>query len=298
MRLLASALMLAAMQAEKIDLRWKLSKGREIRYRISQRSSFDAPGTTVENSRVTTFLVTVNDLDEKGEASMIWKYESVAMKSSAPREFEYDSGKHGEPPADPRARMASLLVGRSYTVRMDPAGKIVEVRGFSDIFESLVSAAEIDPSHQVLFQSFRKSFSDESARSMFRQMFMPLPNAAVKPGESWDDDFTLELPLAGRLELGGTSRLAEVRDRRAYLEQEWKLKPRRDESPQRDEPARTVQVSDMKGRSKGVFCLERGIFVSVRSEFTTVMTAGGRETEARNVHETTLLEPPGPPAER
>ena len=102
MKILMAALLLAA-QDGKVELKWKFEKGRELVYRQVQKQTMEFGGTAMEQETAQTHLWTVKEVDEKGNALIEMKVTTVAVKASGAMEYEYDSEKDKEVPANPQA---------------------------------------------------------------------------------------------------------------------------------------------------------------------------------------------------
>lgn len=288
--ILAAALLLGALQDGKVDLRWKFQKGQELRYRISQLTTIDAAGLTVEQSMRTTYLYAVSEVDEKGTATLAVKYEAVAVKASGLQDLDFDSEKHKEVPADPTAQLVSRLVGQSFTLKLGPSGKVLEVKGFDRILDALFKEGADDPQQALQREALKQAYSDESIQSMMQMMFMPLPETPVGTGDSWKTELAFQMPVAGKARLAGTSRLAGLERAEARLEQEWKLETVPPEDADKNPMAGLVKLNSVKGKGRAAFSTERGLFLDSKMESTMVMTTGGQEMEVKSVSETKLLE--------
>ncbi len=290
--IVATLLAVPFLQDGKVDLRWKFQKGQQLWYQVTQSTTIDMAGMTMEQSNRTTYSHSVADVDEAGTATLNVKYEAVAAKATGIQEYDFDSEKQKEPDTDnPTVRMLSRMVGQSFTLKMGPNGKVREVKGFDKIFEALFKGLEDDPQMQMARQMLKQSYSDEAIQSMMQQMYMPLPEGAVEKGDSWKTDLTIQLPFVGKSSLSGTCRLADLQGPDAHLEQEWKMGTKEEGEDKENNPlAGMIQISGMKGKSKGVFSLERGLFLSTRTDSTMVMVSGGQEMELRSVNENRLLD--------
>ncbi len=275
--IIPAILCLAALQDEKVELRWKFAKGQELRYKTSQKVTVDFAGNEMGQESGTTYRMTVNDLDEKGVATITTKYEGVFVKSAGPQQFEYDSEKDKELPEEPQARMQAKLVGQSFTMKMTSAGKVTEVKGFEKILEGMLKDAPGDEAQQEMAREmFKQMFSDDTMKSMMQQAAPMLPEEKVGKGDKWTNDFTLKFPMIGRMKFTIASKLKELKDQDAHIEQDMKieLKPDADEA---NPLASLVEFKDAKGTALLVFSMERGIFLSSKSTMQMTMSAGGNE---------------------
>lgn len=292
MKLMIATVVLLVLPQEKVELRWKFQKGQEFRYRMTQKSTIDMAGVTMEQTMRMTLAYQVEEVSEDGTASLKIKYESVAAKSEGPVEYDYDSERDKEAPKNPALVPMARMVGLSLQMKMEPTGRIREVKGFNQLIDALLKELENEPQAAMMREMFKQSFSDEALQSTFQQSSFLLPSSPVAKGESWKEESTLKLPMIGKMTMSGQTRLADLRGPEAYLEQDFKMEPREDKAPAdpNNPMAGLVQVSGVKVRSKAVFSLERGRLLQIQSDTTMTMTAAGQEMETHVVNEMRLLE--------
>lgn len=291
MKLIIPAILcLAALQDEKVELRWKFAKGQELRYKTSQKATVEFAGNEMGQQSGTTYRMTVNDVDEKGVATITTKYEGVFVKSAMPQEFEYDSEKDKELPEEPMARMQAKLVGQSFTMKMTSAGKVSEVKGFEKILEGMLKDAPGDEAQQEMAREMIKQmFSDDTMKSMMQQVVPMLPEEKVGKGDKWTSDFTLKIPMLGRMKVTIASKLKEFKDKDAHIEQDLKIELKANED-EANPLAGLMEIKDMKGSAATVFSMERGIFLSSKSTMQMMMSAGGNEIPMKIETEMKLAE--------
>ncbi len=284
-----AALLLVAPQDAKVELRLKYQKGQELRYKTVQKTVTEAAGNSLQQQMGFVFSMKVEDVAPDGAATLKCTYEAVSVKATGLQELDFDSEKDKEVPDEPMLQMMSKLVGQSFVMKMTPAGRVTEVKGFDKILETMMAAAGDEQARQMARQMLQQVFSDDAFKSMMQQMSPVLPDGKVGPGDTWATDFSIKLPMLGAMKYSVQSRLAEVKERSAHIDQDIKLelKPGEDQ----DNPlAGLFELKSSKGRSKCVFAVDRGLFLSQKVTMEMTLSAGGQEMPIKSEAETTLVE--------
>lgn len=292
MKLFTALLALLALPAqEKVEVKWKFEKGRELRYRHVQKQTMEFAGTAMEQQTAQTHLWTVKDVDDKGVAGIETKVVAVAAKGTGPTgEYDYDSEKDKEAPANPQVAMMAKMVGQTFAMRMTPAGKIVELKGYDKLVDEMLK--DLGDDAGPMKEMLKQMLSDDTMKSMMQQMAPMLPEKPVAKGESWKNDFTLKMPMLGGMKFGITSTLADVKDGEAHIAQDWTIELKADgEGADPNNPlAGAVQIKDSKAKATMVFSIERGCFVSQKMTMQMTMAAGGQEFPIKTEGELKLVE--------
>jgi hypothetical protein len=289
MKLIAALLLLALPAQEKVEVKWKFQTGRELRYRHSQKQTMEFAGTAMEQQTAQTHLWTVKGVDDKGVAALETKVVAVAAKGTGPAgEYDYDSEKDKEAPENPQVAMMAKMVGKTFQMKMTPAGKIVELQGYDKLVDEMLKdlGEDAGPMKEML----KQMLSDDTMKSMMQQMAPMLPEKPVAKGESWKNDFTLKLPMMGGIKFGITSTLADVKDGEAHIAQDWTIELKADGADPNSPLGGAVQIKDSKAKAAIVFSLERGCFVSQKMTMQMVMAAGGQEIPIKTEGELKLVE--------
>jgi len=282
------ALLLSA-QDEKLELRWKYQKGQELRYKTTQKTATEAAGSSIKQEMSTTFAMKVDEVDEKGLATLTCKYDAVAIKMSGFQELDYDSEKDKEAPDEPMALMMSKLVGQSFVMKMTPSGRVTDVKGFDKILEAMMKAAGEDADQEMARQMMKQMFSDDAFKSMMQQMSPPLPEEKVGKGDTWSNEFTLKMPILGSMKFGIKSKLNDIKEKNAVIDQDVKIELKADEKDE-NPLAGLIELKDAKGKSSCVFSLERGLFLSQKATMEMTIAAGGQEMPVKTESELRLIE--------
>jgi hypothetical protein len=289
----AAALLLSAAQAVaqdgKVEVKWKFEKGRELQYRHVQKQTMEFAGQAMEQENAQTHLWTVKDIDDKGNATIETKCVAVAAKGAgAAGEYEYDSEKDKEAPANPQVAMMAKMVGHSFTMKMTPAGKIVELRGYDKLVDEMLK--DLGDDAGPMKEMLKQMMSDDTMKSMMQQMAPMLPEKAVAKGESWKNEFTLKLPMLGGMKFGITSTLADLKDGEAHIAQDWTIELKGDGEDKDNPLGGAVQIKDSKAKATLVFSIERGCFISQKMTMEMKMSAAGQEIPIKTDGELKLVE--------
>lgn len=282
-------LLLAAPQDAKVELRLKYEKGQELRYRTVQKTLTEAAGNSMQQNMGFIFCMKVEEVGPDGAATLKCTYEAVSVKVTGLQDLDYDSEKDKEVPEEPMLQMLSKLVGQSFVMKMTAVGRVAEVKGFEKILEAMMSAAGDEQARQMARQMLQQVFSDESFKSMMQQMSPVLPEGKVGRGDTWSSDFSVKLPMLGAMKYQVQSRLADLKDRSAHIDQEIKVELKAGED--QDNPlAGLFELKSSKGRSSFVFAIDRGLFLSQKATMEMMLSAGGQEMPIKSETETTLVE--------
>jgi hypothetical protein len=201
-------------QAETL-LRWKFEQGQKTRMVITQEMQMkmvmqEKPIQTTNTSTM-EFDMEVTALDEQGVASMSMTADRIRMKMKGPQGvmMEYDS-QSDKKPEGMAAMMATVFEGmldnKPYTTKMDPRGKILEMKlpqGFAESMNKLPGGAQLG-----------SMFTEESMKGMAETA--TFPEKPLKPGDTWTHTTKMKNPVIGDLIEDTTSRYvgSEVRDGR------------------------------------------------------------------------------------
>lgn len=289
MKLMTAALLLAVLQDGPVQVKWKFEKGRELLYRQSQKQTMELAGTAMEQETSQTSLWTVKEVDDAGQATVETKCVAMSAKGSgAAGEYDYDSEKDKEAPANPQVAMMAKMVGQTFTMKMTPAGKIVELRGYDKLVDQMLKdlGDEAGPMKEML----KQMLSDDTMKSMMQQMAPMLPEKAVSKGDTWKNDFTLKLPMLGGMKFGITSTLTDVKGGEAHIGQDWTIELKADDADKENPLGGLVQIKASKAKAAIVFSLERGCFVSQKMSMEMTLSAGGQEIPIKTDGELRLVD--------
>lgn len=291
---LVAALVALAPCQDKVDLRWKWEKGRELLYRNTQTQQMEIGGAAIEQQTSMTYSMAAQEVDAEGTATLLVKYEAMAAKGSGFMEYEYDSEKDKEAPKEPQVATMAKLVGQSFTMKISPKGQVSEVKGFEKIMDLLMKDLEDQPQAEMMRAAMKQMFSDDAMKSTFQQMAPQLPKDAVGKGDAWKDAFTFKMAMFGSMKFGIASRLEDVKDGVAVIQQDYTVEMKADDAPDPNNPlaAAGVELKDSKGKSTLRFSVADGALESQNLEMamTIVMAAAGQEMPIKTKNEMKRVE--------
>jgi hypothetical protein len=163
MKLLMTAALLLSAQDGKTELKWNFEKGRELTYRQTQKQSMEFAGTAMEQESSQTQVWTVKDVAADGTATIETKCVAVAAKASGAMEFEYDSEKDKEVPENPQVKMMAKMLNKTFTLKMTPSGKIVEMKGFDALMEDMLK--DLGDDAGPMKEMLKQMLSDDTMKS-------------------------------------------------------------------------------------------------------------------------------------
>jgi hypothetical protein len=259
MNLLAGVLLVLTALApqEKVDLRWKWTKGQELVYKFQQKTVLELLGRPIEQQMGYTYSMTVSEVSDAGEATLTMKYLAVSTRGSGPRgEFDYDSERDKDRPADGPAAMHARMVGQSFTMKMNALGRVTDVQGFDKVLQAIMDGQEPDP-------QFKKMFSNDAFKGMMQEMAPPLPSAKVGKGDVWETDYVVKRPIIGAMKFTQDSKLTDLKEGIASFDQDIRVELSKGEA---DTPyAGILELKDAAGKASAVFSVDKGCFLSQKS---------------------------------
>lgn len=289
MKLLVMTALLLSAQDGKVDLKWKFEKGRELTYQQTQKQSMEIFGTAMEQETRQTQVWKVKDVAADGTATIETKCVAVASKASGAMEFEYDSEKDKEVPENPQVKMMAKMVGKVFTLKMTPRGKIVEMKGFDALMEDMLK--ELGEDAGPMREMLKQMLSDDTMKSAMQQLAPMLPEKAVGKGDTWKDEFTLKFPMIGGMKFGVGSTMTDLAGGEAKIAQDWTIELKGGEEDKDNPLAGLIKITDSKGKAQIAFSVEKGCFISQKITMDLTMEANGQQIPIKTQSEMKLLEP-------
>jgi hypothetical protein len=294
--MLVPAVLLAPLAAraqdpEKVTLAWRFAKGDVNRYEMKTEVNTTGADGGIEITQEFGFrwALEAKDVAADGTATLDVKYERVMMRMGGIGELEYDSDKGGEPdesdPAAALGRAMGAIVGKSITLKMTAAGRVLEVSGLDKLLDGLGDGAG----------AMAGMFDEAQLKHMMQTSFAFLPEKPVGPGDAWDHKFEYEMPMIGKMKQSGASKLKSLGDggKSATFRTDVRLTAEGGEGG-------VVEVSDGTVETETVWSVADGRLESSSGTMKMKMSAAGQEfdvTAKTSMKRTTGKDTPTKPAE-
>jgi hypothetical protein len=126
--------------------------------------------------------------------TVLFTYKRTSMKiANTAMNIEYDSAKSQNANNPITAPMAAL-VGQSFTMKMTPKGKVLEVTGMDELIDTITETLPKIPgqTNEQIQGQLKKTFGNDAMKKMMEMAFKVYPENPVKINDSWEDKVTLE----------------------------------------------------------------------------------------------------------
>jgi Family of unknown function (DUF6263) len=88
-------------------------------------------------------------------------------------------------------KVISGITGKSFIVKVDEEGKVLEVTGFDKIVSDMIDSIGGDKDTKTrVMASMKDQFNNQTIKDQFAQIFTIFPNKEIKVGDSWEKSFT------------------------------------------------------------------------------------------------------------
>ena len=137
------------------------------------------------------------DVDKDKNVTISYTYDSMKITiDTAGNKITYDSKEDNN--NNPLSAMYSSILGKSFTIKLDKEGTVLEVKGLDDIIASTIdNTPGTEQQKQALKNSLKQSFSDEGLKSAFQQTMSNYPMENSKVGDTWENknELTVIFPM-------------------------------------------------------------------------------------------------------
>lgn len=186
-------IILCGSAAAATQLQWKLAKGKMYYQRtvIEQQITQTVMGQEqkIEQSIGIGHKLQVLDVDPQGNMRIQYTYLWSKLKQINPMvQIDYDSSQKSPVPAG--AEGFAALVGQSYTVKMTPQGKILDVNGVEQLRDAVLKKLPPGMDATVGMNPVAGYIDKESLKQMTEAGTAIYPDKPVNPGDSWNKEYS------------------------------------------------------------------------------------------------------------
>jgi hypothetical protein len=180
------------------DFRFNLQKGKTYEYNMDYDMEQNMQDQEINTNLKGNYTLDVT-ADDGNIKTLKTTYQRIAMNVAMPgRTMSIDSDKadtasKGEinDPGQLMNAMFSALKGKSFMMKVDKEGKVLEVTGLNELAQAMVSSMNLKPEMRSMAQqAFSQQFNEQSVKDMFSQSFNIFPNKPVKAGDTWEKSFS------------------------------------------------------------------------------------------------------------
>lgn len=194
-------LSLGGSAAAAVRLELKLDKGKTYyeRTMVDQRITNEVMGQqhTVHVVLGTIRELDVLDVDSQGNMRIRYTYNGLRFRMANPMgSVDYDSARHSSPPGG--AEGFAALLGQSYTLRLSPTGKVLDVEGLDTLAETVRKKLPPGANLSSPGDPLSPYLNEQALREMTEGVLAVYPDKPVAQGDSWTETklITHGLPMA------------------------------------------------------------------------------------------------------
>jgi hypothetical protein len=277
-------------------LRYRWTKGDEVRYRISQQSNTTLSGLpglndmSIDQNISQVVRMTVEDITADGNATIRETFESMRLEQSAPTgKVVFDSTTPHESTDTSEAAVAAMmsaLVGESITMVIAPSGSVSRIEGMTRILDKAMKSLSLTPGAAVVMNQLKGLVGDDAIRGMFDQSFGIFPDRPLRVGDSWTSQFEPTNPVLGKLTASRTYTLKSIEPRNgasiAHISVTVAMK--QGDAPAPGPLGASVRIADTETTGEIVFDATRGRVerTSLRSETPMTLALTLPDTSTAN----------------
>ena len=192
-------------EKDTTSFRFNLQKGKVYEYNMDYDMEQEMQGQEINTNLKGNYTLEVTADDGKVK-TLKTTYQRMAMNVAMPgRTMSIDSDKtdtssKGEinDPGQLMNAMFGALKGKSFTMKVDREGKVLEVTGLNELAQAMVNSMNLKPDMKPMAQqAFSQQFNEQNVKDMFSQSFHIFPNKPVKVGDTWEKSFagSVNMPI-------------------------------------------------------------------------------------------------------
>ena len=192
----------ATLAAQDVALRYRWTKGEEVRYRTTTQTDMQMSGLPgMGDMNITMTMVQVNKMvvdavEADGSVTLRNTYESIKMSMNVPMmgEVTYDSANPtasaGNPISDGLAKTVGAMAGETITMVVAANGKVGKIDGLAKVIEKAKAGASASGAAMGL-GNMDALMTEEGQRATIEQTFSLLPDKPIKVGDGWKNEYKI-----------------------------------------------------------------------------------------------------------
>ena len=170
------------------QLQWKLAKGKTYYQKagVDQLITQSLMGQEqkMEMSMGTGLKLQVLDVDAQGNMRIQYTYLWSKLKQVNPMaQVDYDSSRQSPVPAG--AEGFAALIGQSYTIKLTPKGKVLDVNGVEQLREAVLKKLPAGADAAMGMNPVAMYIDKTTVKQMAEANMNIYPDKPVSPGDSW-----------------------------------------------------------------------------------------------------------------
>ena len=180
-------------------LKFNLEKGKSYDYEMVM--NMDQEVMDQKNKIGFTAGYTINVVDDNGTVKTLdVAYKDFKMNMSMMgQEIDIDASQkpdiissNSDDPMQMMKNVFSGIIGKKFTMKVTPSGKIEEITGFTEIIKSMVDSISANgEAKDMMSKSVKDQFNPERIKEAFAPMFSVYPNKEVSVGDKWSNSYDL-----------------------------------------------------------------------------------------------------------
>lgn len=176
-------------------LKFNLEKGKQYDYEMVWDMNQQMMGQENDFSFGAFYTIDVTEDDgnirtlkgtyKKINMSMTMMGMQIDINSDDVMDMQSD-GSNEKNPIAMMKKVFSAIVGKSFMMKANEEGKILEISGFKEMIGSMLDSLDLDSTAKMQsMAALNDQFNDEAVKDQFAQLFYIFPNKQVKKGDSW-----------------------------------------------------------------------------------------------------------------
>ena len=171
-----------------------------------------------ENTMNLDYTLEVTDVADDGTLTIESRYERIGVVVRAMgNEITYDTADEAPPAGDNPLSLLNKLIDQELTFKASPQGRVLEVRGFDELFAEMKVGLSDDAASKNLVGLVEAGFDENALKTMCQQALVIYSEEKVGPGDVWTTDLELSNPALGAIDAKATYDVRSVathRDRK------------------------------------------------------------------------------------